>query len=61
MLLYNGQCYSSTCNIYGCDICAPWAPQSTLCLKCQQSLVLIDGYCMQENCYDSVLNCINCI
>jgi hypothetical protein len=61
MLLYNGQCYSSTCNIQGCDICAPWSLASPLCLKCQQSLILADGYCIQDNCFSSVTNCINCV
>ena len=28
-VLYNGVCYMKTCNIYGCDICAPWSTNNT--------------------------------
>jgi hypothetical protein len=60
-ILYNGQCYSQTCNIYGCDLCAPWSSPNLLCLRCQQSLTLIDGYCVASNCNNNVTNCANCI
>lgn len=60
-ILYNGTCYLSTCSIYGCEICAPWAMANTLCLQCQQSLILADGYCMKPNCDNKVPNCVNCI
>ena len=61
MLLYNGQCISSTCNIQGCVICSPWDAPNTNCLQCQQSLILSDGYCIQSNCADSTPNCGLCI
>lgn len=61
MILYNGQCISPTCNIYGCQICAPWAASNTQCLKCNQSLILSDGYCITSNCNNGVANCVNCI
>lgn len=59
-LLYNGTCYNKTCNIYGCDICAPWTTY-LMCLKCSQGLVLSDGYCIVPNCDNNVTNCINCV
>jgi hypothetical protein len=60
MLLYNGQCYNSTCNIFGCAVCAPWA-SSPVCLQCQQSFGLAYGYCIQDNCNSTVANCAACI
>jgi hypothetical protein len=60
-VLYNGTCYPKTCNIYGCDICAPWALVNTMCLKCSQGLVLADGYCIVPNCDNNVKNCVNCV
>lgn len=49
------------CNIYGCDVCAPWAANNTMCLKCSQGLVLSDGYCIVPNCDNNVKFCINCV
>jgi hypothetical protein len=61
-ILYNGICYPKTCNIYGCDICAPWtAPVYLMCLKCSQGLVLSDGNCIVPNCDNNIANCVNCV
>lgn len=60
MTLYNGVCYQSTCNIYGCSLCANWATP-VYCVSCQQGLIMMNGYCSKTNCNNGVANCITCI
>ena len=59
MLLFRGQCFTSTCNIFGCNQCNTWV-NPPVCLKCNQGL-LLNGYCQQLNCNNNVPNCILCI
>lgn len=60
MLLFQGKCFTATCNIYGCNQCNTWV-NPPVCLKCNQGLILANGYCQQLNCNNNVANCILCI
>lgn len=60
MLLFQGQCYTTSCNIYGCAQCQTWT-NPPVCLQCNQGLLLTQGYCQQLNCNNNVPNCILCI
>ena len=61
MILNQGQCYTATCNIFGCAQCATYSTPP-VCLKCNQGLLMSGtGYCQQLNCNNSVANCILCI
>ena len=60
LTLYKGVCYQSTCNIYGCSVCANWA-SPFYCITCNQGLILTNGYCSKTNCNNGVANCITCI
>jgi len=60
MTLYNGVCYSTTCNLYGCTQCASWA-NPPYCVQCSQGLILSSGYCTKLNCNNNIANCITCI
>jgi len=59
-LLYQGKCYTSSCNIYGCAQCQTWT-SPPVCLKCNQGLILGNGYCQQLNCNNGVAHCNLCI
>lgn len=60
MMLFQGTCYTTTCNIYGCNICQTWTnpPQ---CVQCNQGFVLAGTYCQLIGCSNNVPNCKVCI
>ncbi len=60
MILYMGTCYPTTCNIYGCSLCANWATP-LYCIQCMQGLIMSNGTCIKPNCNNNIANCINCV